>query len=786
LSSVVVLVVSLTSGAFLTILALTSQILWQPLPYPNAERLVSVDHSAPGLNVASGYGVSKGLVHAYRGQPGVDNIAIYQEGIDVTIVAGGSAERISSTRVDEALAELLGIRPQYGRWISEADALDGAKVVVLTPAVASKLFGLPSEAIGKVIELDETPFEVVGVVVAPRIFGGRADAFTPISAGPPDRVGGFGLRAIARLKPDADQQLVQTQMTTVISDMSAWFPDDAVGIATASRAHLVPIVTPLKDKLNASVRLPLLLLFAATIVLLLIAFSNLAHLFLVRADARRHEWSVQVALGASRSSIVRGVLSESLVLSSIGVMIGLGLASAATRWVTQHLSLYLSGLEVVAIGATERLAGVLLAGSLAVAIALVGSRQGGQGATALSGGGRDAVQQSSPRWRLGLISAQAGSSVVLVAMALLMLASVDRMLAVPLGFEPSQRVATRVNLPVGFVSQGRAESFHRSLLERLREQPGLREVSLTNRLPLVDAATSAAIELRVAPMDGLESPSAEIRTAGPGLVSTMGIPILAGRDFRQDDMDHPEAVVVNNAFVLRFLSGQNPVGMHLRRVGGSFPWMPIVGVVATTASGTHVAEATRPAIYIPYTSPSARTSITDVWYVAHTGATPAQFYDAVASSAQQLTPVAVARSPLSLDGLTLKATGDLRLVADLLLFTALTSLAMASIGIYGTVAYSVQLRRRELVLRQVLGASASSIACLVLIANLVPVGFGTALGVAAGLLLGATARSLFFGITWYEPQAYVAAAAIVLVVAFIAAWAPLFRHPSRSLTQGLK
>lgn len=694
----------------------------------------------------------------------------------VNYVGGDRAERVPGRRVTANLFDVLGVRPERGRLFQASDDVPGADPVAVVSYRfwAGRLGGDPG-AIGRAIRIDDRPVTVVGVLPASFTIDRREDVFQPLGTllAPGSfrlaRQNHWGMFAIARLRPGVGFDAARAEVRALGERISAAHQDSSAG----QGADLLT----LREAVVGEVRSMLWIVLAAVGALLAIGCVNLANLLLARAAAERAESAVRRALGADRWRLARQSLTETLVLAAAGCGLGIGLGAAGLRALLPMLPDGFPRLDAVAVD----LRVVAVAAGVATAVGLLV----GAAAALLGGGGavapllRDARVTAhgagGNRTRRLLLVSEIALAVVLVAGAGLMARTLARLLAVDPGFPQSGLVTAKLELSRVRYPQAAITGFLTAAEGRLRELPGVESVGFTQALPIEGSYWGSVFVIEGRPdLPPAEVPSLALVPISPSYLSTLRVPLVAGRALGADDRaDAPRVAVVSESFVRRYFPNQSPLGRRFKQgwsARDEGTWIEIVGV----ARDVKLDGVALPPPAIAYLSIAQYPSRENAVVVRVTG-DPKRFGRELAAALRALDPELplFAIRPMG-------ALVDENLVAQRLSlwmlggFSAL-ALLLAAVGVFGVTAYLVAQRGREFGVRFALGASRGGVLRLVLAEAARIAGAGVALGLVAALAVGGALRSLLYEVAPRDPATLATAAATLLVLAVAAALVPAVR-----------
>ena len=786
LTTTVVATLALGIGATTTVFSVVHGVMLKPLPYADADRLVNVYRlpltalardSAQSL-VAGGFWIPPAVVRDWEASaPVFDAIGGYLTNTQ-TFRTGDGPETLQTAMVTSGVFKALGVRPLLGAVLTAEDDRPGApERVVLSHAFWQSRYGGDRGVVGRVMVSGATSYTIVGVM--PPGFGfpeGNEDLWTALDDGRrsfTSRKTGF-LQAIARLKPGVTVAAARTAMDHLSRTLAREHPEDndfAVGVLT--RLEVV----------SAGSSRALLLLLAAVGTVLLIAGANVANLLFIQATDRRRETGLRQALGAPRGRLLVQCLSESLALALAGGLAGCAVAYLSVPALVRKLPVELP--RAAEIQVDSRVLAFGLALSLAVGVlvgvlpalratslpALDALRDGGRG---VAGGKRRS------RVQLLLVVSQIALVFVLLTVSGLFIRSLDGLNRVDLGFDADHVLTVNASAPAaaGSVDQetqdDQVRGFFRELTGRLSAIPGVRSVGGAVQMPTYGWSAPPVI---------IESSSGPVRfntvstTVTPSFFAAMGIPVVGGRNFTDDDRAGTEPVaVVSQGFVRRFWPGENPLGRRVKidaptRPGGpEQPWLTIVGVVADVRFSPE--RDPMPTVYRVHDQVPLRRLI----LVLRTDASPAGVAPAAMAAVRALNRDIVVGAFTLGDRIRQGRTMVGRRFATLLLSTlAVIATLMALLGIYAVLAYSVAQRTREIGIRMALGASRAAVVGQVTTLALGMAGIGVAVGMACALAATRTLRTLLFGVSPADATTLAAVAVMVALAAVGASALPARR-----------
>ena len=787
---VALITLALGVGMNTAVFSAVSAVMLRVLPYPDAGRLISlweeVGRSSPDNVTTSGSPLGGGgSATAERMTVAPANLVDYQRrstafeslaGFAISpanLVGSGSPERVWGERVTADFFRVLGVGPVLGRdFLAEDDRPGAAPVAILTNDSWQRRFAGDQHALGRTITLDDRSFQVVGILPhgfeSPSQFGlaERIEFFVPAAA-PPELLANHGdheIRVIGRLKQGVSLIQAQAELDSISAALARQYPDSNRGVRA--------VIAGLRDDIIRDVRTPLLILLGAVGLIVLITCLNVANLMLVRANSRRHETSVRVALGASRGRIVRFFLVEAMVLSASGSAAGLLLGDVLMRLFVLAAPPGVPRLDAASLDWRVFLvsAGLALACGTVFGVLPAWQVSRVRPAETLRGTARIPGSRVAGQWRAALTMAEVSISLVLLIGAGLLLKSFVTVLGVDLGFQPTNVLAANINLPeMRYATPPERLQFFERLEERVVALPGVQSVAFANRLPM-RGGWGSGVFLDVAEDQLHES---DFQAVSPGYFTTLGIRLRRGRLLeRGDRADRPGVAVVNETFSRRFLPGRDPIGRRLRR-GPGMPWITIVGVVNDIRRSGKTGDIT-PQVYLA----AAQTALYPVRLAdvaVKTSGDPRQLVPALRAAVWAIDKDQPLTNVRTLDEVISTSLAERRFHLLLLVLFAGVAVALAVVGVFGVIAYGVAQRTAEFGIRLALGATSLTILALVLRQALMLIGIGTVAGLAGAFVLTRYVQSLLFDVQPHDAATYALTALLLVVVSTIASAIPAAR-----------
>jgi predicted permease len=768
-------------------------VLLRPLPYPDPSQLVAVEHSAPGLGLARA-GLSDGLYLEY-GRTGVfAAVGMYQENDGVALTDRDDPIRLRVATVTPSTLLMLGAKPAAGRLFSAADGAPGApSLVLISHALWTNRYGADPRIIGRTLELNRKAFLVVGVMPRGFAFPHPATSVWYNQDVDPSQSGvrGFYARGIARLPPGTSAAAAEASMATAIAGAVGRYPDATE--AMLREARIQPFVMPLGAAMVRDVRRPLLLIAMTGLLVLVIAWANLANLVLIRAERQRRDVALGRALGATGIGVVGRLLAELGIIGMIAAAVALGLSVAG---LSIHFGFDPEQVpRLSTVRPDEVLIGLVAGLSIGFTISLAAVAMSRLAGSALlpSLYGVSARITDSRRLRNTqrvMVGAQIALVATLLIAALMMVSTLSRLSAVKLGFKPDRQVTLGLDLPYWpYPSYLAGARFYLTLLERLRAIPGVRTAEAASVLPLTDESAAPLDREGVeadggfARQDGV-APLAAVNLVTPGYFGAMGIPLIRGRRFAAGDLgDSVPSVILSAELAGKLFPDADPVGRRVRFALGTRPWHRIVGVVGDVP-GRSIPDGAAPLLYLPVLDDPGRSrdaSIQSPVYpgymtvVVGTDRTASDLLPALRAAVHDVDP----KVPLARVG-TLRFQVDasmarLRLTMRLLVIAAAAALVLGLVGVYGVVAFAVSQRTREFGLRLAIGASPADLVRMVVGQGISGSVIGLGVGLLGGMAFSRVLRRMLEGVSPTSMAAYVTVAGLLLFAAAAASYLPARR-----------
>jgi putative ABC transport system permease protein len=764
----VILTVALAIAANTTVFSVVNAVLLRPLPFKQPGGLVQVAEKNDKLNLPS-FGSSVLNFLSWREQAQSFEALAAVASNSYTLTGSGEPEQLSGNRISPALTRVLGIRPILGRDFADAEEKPSASpVVMIGEGLWKRRFGSDAKCIGRSIVLNDVPTTIVGVAPAALNLISGGDIYTPLTIDPAKEIRlNHVIFTLGRLKPGISIGQAQAEMNNISVRLGQQYPE--------IRDWGIRLITIFDTFVSSDLKTGLLVLLCAVGFVLLIASANIANMLLARTAVRRNEIAVRVAVGASRNRLLRQLLIENVMLSLIGG--GAGLMGAVwavgvvNRWLPAN-TLPVPAIEIDVTVLCFALGTTVLTGLLfGVAPALRTARADLN--IVLKSGGRGSAAHMSANLRKVLAGAELAMATVLIIGAGLFIQSLTKLQHVRLGFNAERLISFQLAPPIAkYPINGKAQQLYRGLIDSLQSIPGVKNASVCSgipfgagnytRHPMITTDQSVLPPDTAVPIDW--------RIASPGYFRTMNIPLLTGRDFTDaDTATAPLVMIVSQATAKKFFGDADPLGHTLRRSADPRTAFTIVGVVGDVRSTALTQESA--ALYYPLAW--RLWPVMDV--VVRTDRSPEAALPAIRQKVHDLDSELALANVRTMDEWLSNTAAQPRFNTVLLTVFAGIALVIASIGIYGVIAYSVSQRTGEIGVRMALGATPRVVLRLVIGEGMKLALLGIGTGLLGGLALGRAVSSLVFGVRVYDPLTFISVALVLASVALVACAVPASR-----------
>ncbi|QQS45647.1 MAG: ABC transporter permease [Acidobacteriota bacterium] len=764
-SLVALITLALGIGANTAVFSVINTVLLKREPYPNAGSLVVIWGKLKRVDEVE---VSPRELAAYRERSRAFAEIGAGEIVNLNLTGGGDPLRLQGYAVTDNLFPVLGTKPLLGRTFTPREDSERARVAVLDYRLWQSRFAGSEGVIGRTIMLDGSGYTVIGVMPGEFHFPPpvsnrtRGDIFVPRSIGSETRLDSHNLVTIGLLKPGVSYEQARSEFEEISRRRKEEDPRTQVG------ANLVPLTAAVGRQLRPS----LLILAGAVGLVLLIACANVANLLLAGATARRNEIAVRMALGAGRWRIARQMLIESLLLSISGGGLGLLLAVWAGDLVRLLGESRIPRADQISVDGMVLAFTMLISVLTGVIFGLAPAMQASHGDlnASLKEGGRGA-KGGNNRVHSVLVVVEVALSLVLLISAGLMLRSFWRLLNVEPGFDPKNLLNVELALPeTKYSENSQIRAFQTSVIERVAALPGVQSAAVVNHPPYSGRRGISVFRIEGRPEpEGLDdTPLADFRVVSPGYFRMMGIPVLQGRALTEGDADGaPPAVLVNRAFVARYMPDENPLGKRLVIDDE----MATIAGIAGDIRQSGLDDEAAPHVY----ASSLQFPVSRIGLLVRTSVDPMSLVGALRRQIQAVDREQPIYNIATMEEWIADSMSERRLYLWLLGSFAAIALALATVGIYGVISYSVSRRTQEIGIRMALGAQARDMRRMVIRQGMAPALIGVAIGLATALALGRIIESMLFETEASDPATIAAVSLMLVAVALLACLVPARR-----------
>jgi predicted permease len=802
-----VLMLAFGIGATTAIFSIVDGVLLRPLPFPNANRLVTLGDQVSGTDWGThdaGYATGPEVVIYPRNTRSFENLGGYGF-MNFELSGIGQPAQINASRMTPSVFSALGVAPLMGRVFTVQEDQQKEQVAVLSYSTWKSRFNGDPHILGTKILLDRKPYVVISVM--PRSFEfplipgrlNRSELWVPMSLSPqelaPEANASWYLQLVGRLKPGITPAQAQSDAGRVAQEIMRNYPADEANF------RIKPVVYPLQQITVLQTRPLLRLLFLAVIVVLLIACANLAGLLLVRAIRRQRETAVRLAIGAPALTLLRQAILESLVLSVNGGLLGIGVAALALAIGKNLLPETLPLMNEITlnwtVGAFAFLLALLTGFFCGLAPGFAALRTN-VNASLKEGGRSGSTGGSHARLRSALVVGEIAIALILLTASGLLLRSFSNMSAVDLGFRPDHVATASYALPQKqYSTQAQIDTFNDKLVQQLRQLPGVEAVGLTSTLPTTgDGIASFVADGYVDPRGPDQTAASPFQIIG-NYFNAIGIPLIRGRYFTEsDNADNQLVVIVNHEFAEHYWPHQDPVGKRMRigTVKAATPWMTVVGEVADAKLTSPDADASEQ-FYQPVAQlekdagPLALP--TDLngnggYIVLRSALPPKQMENALRANVRSIDAQLPLTQVQTMEQVVSQSEAPRRFNTIIISTFALAAVLLSVLGIYSIIAFSVASRVQEMAIRMALGSQRSHIMRLILISGLKLAAVGCVLGLTGAAAASSILRSFLFHVSPFDPAVMILAAIAVFALALVASAFPARRAASVDLIQALR
>lgn len=778
-SAIVILILTLGIGATTTIFSVVNTVLISSLPYRDPKNLVMVwernpalGEPLPGSRVPAAwknFDAWRGQNQVFQGMEAFDRVSFNLTNVD-------KPEQLPVARATAGFFQLLGVEAQLGRTFGVGEDLTGANhVAIITDGFYESHFGRDPRVLSKTLTMDGVPYSIIGVLPArfhlPSLWEGLTE-YKPVVWVPlpsvtaqdsSDAMIRRRLLVPARLRAGISLEQARADMLRISGHLSQQDPP----LNSGWTINLFPLSV---EDVAPSVRGALYFLLLAVGFVLFIGCANLGNLMLARAAGKRKEMAVRIALGSGRMRLVWQMVTESLVLSFIGGLLGLVLVYLGIRLIVALQPGDIHGLERIGISLPVVFFAIglsLLAGFI-FGFVPAWLATGGDVNSALKQGSRNTGGSPGPAMRKVLVVFEVGLALMLTIGAALMIRSFQHVLSISPGFHSENLLTAHIALPPArYARVEQQQDFSNRLLQQARALPGVQSASLVDNMPLLGVKVMYfLVEGRPAPDRG-KGPVADYAFVTPGFFTTMGVELKAGRLFQPEDVN-TSVVLINETLARRFFPGEDPVGMHIRRISAGAPVATIVGTVADYHQ-EGMDKPARPEMFWP------SDKFRDMTLVVRTTGNAISMGPDLQRTVWSIDKDQPVSEILMMDRVVSESVSQRRFNMLLLTVLAVVALVVALVGVYGVISYIISMRTHEIGVRFAMGAERRQILWFFLRQTLSLVGLGIGTGLIASLALQEVIASMLFGISATEPAIYISSTVSLAIVAMAASVAPAWR-----------
>jgi putative ABC transport system permease protein len=773
-TAIAIVVIALGVGANTAIFSVVNAVLLQPLPFKDSDRLVVLSEQMPNTRERMSISFPSFLdwraqARSFEGMAGYRSYAGTITGID-------PPTRLNGRFVSAGFFELLGVKPLLGRSIGpDEDKPNSAPVAVISYGCWQSRFGADPQIIGRKLVLDDQPRTIIGVLPQGFQFGDRVDdVFVPMVAtmssnqSALDRGNHQGIYGLARMKPGVSVETARSEIKAIAARLEKQYPLSNSGVGANA-------VSLYEQWVGGTVRTALVMLLAAVSLVLLIACTNVANLLLSRAAARTREMAIRTALGASRLRIFRQLLTESVLLSGLGGILGLLLAIFGVRLLLKIVPANVPRIHEVHIDGRVLAFALALSGITGIIFGLIPALEGSRADVnqALKAVSRS-LSAGSPRFRQILLASEIALALVLSIGAGLLIRSVMNLGKVDPGFQTKNLLTFSVRLTHRFKTDPEQAAFFRQATERLRLLPGVKNAAAVGCLPIDGTCWGSVFEIEGRPLpERSKLPNSQWNVAGEQYFETMGIPLLRGRTFQESDTDKSPAVAVISETAARiFFPNEDPIGKRVKQgwPEGNNPWREIVGVVGDVREdGLDTGPVSE--IYVP----ESQDAWNQLFVVMRTSIPSESLLPAAIKTIRDLDKDQPIFSVATMDKLLDESMASRRFSRTLLGLFAALAFILAAVGVYGVISYSVSQRAKEIGIRMALGARRDQVLRLVIREGLAMAAIGVAVGFIIAMGATRAMSNFLFGVSHLDLLTYSIASVFLILVALLASFAPASR-----------
>ncbi len=769
-ATVALLTLTIGIGSATAIFSVLNAVVLRPLPYGESDRLVMIRDSFPPT--LPEFSVAPARYLAWGERTRVFAGVAASQNSNVNLTGSGEPQRLRVALASPTFFDVLGVRPLVGQTFAAADETDTSRGdgVVLSEGLWRGQFGAAADIVGRTILLDDKPTAVIGVMPAAFTFpSASTQAWTLWRISPDERrrYGSHYLTCVARLKPGVTVEQARADLARAAREI------ESIDI---SNHGWNTILAPMLDYSVRDVRVGLWVLLGAVSLVLLIACANIANLLLARGVGRTRELGVRAALGATRGRLAWQMFVENALLGGLGSVGGVALAWGVLKLVVTNAPAGLPRLASIHLDGPTLVCALLLAVATPIIFGLAPTLHisGANLASLSSRGGRAGGSSLGARTRGALIIGEVALAVMLVAGSTLLMRSFAALMHVSPGFDPEHSLVLSLSLPSSrYADDARRSAFWTTLVERIAAVPGVEHAGVMQTVPFVSDFVSQLTVPGRTPEDPTKRPSTNFYAVSPGLLASMGIPLLRGREpGPADTAAGPLVSVISKTLADRYFPTEDPIGKQMKvSQGPRDDLTEIVGVAGDIKQYGLDTDTTlqvyQPVAQHPYFS--------GMNVIVRTAADPERMTAALRTVVHELDPALPAASARTLTSIVAASVGTRRFTTTLLAGFAAVALLLSAIGVYGLVAFSVGQRTQEIGIRVALGSSPASVMRLVFAQGLALTIAGALIGIAGGLSAAQLLQSLLFDVSARDPLAFVLAPLVLVTAAMFACYFPARR-----------
>src|SRR3954467_6130595 len=775
-TAIAVLALALGIGAKSAIFSVVNALLLRPLPYKNPQQLVVIWENATHLGFPKNTPSPANFLDWQKQSTVFDGMGAFAEKT-FNLTGVGEPERLEGRRVSATLFDLLGVKPIIGRNFVPDEDKPGTRVALLNESLWRRRFGSDPAVIGRSLALNGESYTVVGVLpnsVRLPAFGNWRDQIWVPLAFPAEEAAARGnhfLEVIGRMKAGVTLAQVRAEMETIAARLAQQYPEQNTRIGS--------VVNPLHEEIVGNMKPALLILLGAVAFVLLIACANVANLLLARAAARHKEIALRLALGADRVRLTKQLLVESVMLSLLGGIVGLLFAYAGLQVLTRFIPPDVAHADMIAIDGKVLIFTVVVALVTGLIFGLAPASQAAHFNIndTLKEGGRDSgAGPRGKRLRSALVIAEVAVSFILLIGAGLLINSFMHLRNLDPGFRADHLLALNVDLSeTKYPDNPKRTAFFDEVVRRVQALPGVRSVAVAGNLPFTYNGDSMPIGVEGIPDPPPDQhPDVIYRAIGPGYFDTMGIRLVGGRDFNeQDNLEANPVVVVSEKTARHYWPNDDPIGKRIKNgsTTADAPWRTVIGVVKDVRQNDFVAE---PKMQMYFSYRQLRSLMPNA-LIVRTAVDPLSLATPVRNAIWAVDKDQTVANIDSMEHIVAGAVARQRFSMLLLAIFAAVALVLAAVGIYGVMSYSVAQQTREIGIRMALGAQRGDVLKMTVKQGLKLVGIGLGIGLVSAFILTRVMASLLFGISATDPLTFLTISFVLLVVAMLASYIPSVR-----------